>query len=98
MKRFVIATALLLLPAASSFAAPCVQVGSQIVCDWRSTTLSFGTQTDADEPMWPIQSFSGRDAMLVPPPPARPGLAVGLQSFSNDPADCHSIGNETYCY
>jgi hypothetical protein len=97
MKRFVIATALL-LSAASSFAAPCVTVGTQIVCDWRAVGLSVGTQTDADQTMWPIQSFSGRDVMTVPPPAARPGLSIGVQSISNDPADCRSIGNEIYCY
>jgi hypothetical protein len=97
MKRFAIITALL-LPFATSFAAPCTQVGTQIVCDWRSVGMSVGTQTQPDTTTWPIQSFSGRDAMTVPPPPARPGLAVGVQSFSNNPSDCRSIGNETYCY
>ncbi len=97
MKRFAIVTALL-LPLATSFAAPCERVGSQIVCDWRSVGMSVGTQTQPNTPTWPMQSFSGRDAMDVPPPPARSGLTVGLQSFSNNPNDCHAIGNETYCY
>lgn len=97
MKRFAIGIALL-LTAATSFAAPCTTVGTQIVCDWSSVGLSVGTQTEPDQPMWPIQSFSGRDVMTVPPPAARPGLSIGVQSISNDPADCRSIGNEVYCY
>lgn len=97
MNRFVIASALL-LAAVSSYAAPCERVGTQIVCDWSAIGVSVGTQTDANEPMWPIQSFSGRDVMTVPPPAARPGLSIGVQSISNNPADCRSIGNEVYCY
>lgn len=94
MSRTILLFAAALAAAPLTSASACVQVGSQLLCDWRGLPVTLGTQTDPDAYVDArAQGFAG-------PLPRKQidQSGVFIQRWTNDPATCQRWGNETYCY
>jgi hypothetical protein len=100
MNRLPVLVAAVALAAFPTTSGACRWYGTQLQCDVGGRRLVIGTQTaEAPGAFFPVRALNGARGLPVRAAVASASrLQIHLQDFSDDPARCHRIGNETYCY
>jgi hypothetical protein len=78
--------------------AACVAGAGQLRCALEGVAVELGNPSPAASGSGIVLGVAGPADAALDPQEEPSWFTLYVQRFTNDPANCHRYGNETYCY